>query len=198
MHLDLRQPVAEAAAALVGREVDGEAALQQRAAPALPPGTCGRRCRQPREQDAGRAHVSRLPGKRLRVSASSMPTPSAIAMIDEPPCEMKGRVMPLVGIRCRLDAMLMTACRPKPVSKAGDAEQHEHVVLGDHARQRAQHDEGEAGDQQQADDQAELLARHREDEVECASGSTILTEPSPGPRPVRPPFWNASSARSIW
>ena len=84
MHLHLRQPVAEAAAALVGREIDGEAALQQRVRQRfrrehVAAGAAGR------EQDAGRAHVSRLPGNRLRVSASSMPTPSAIAIIDEPP-----------------------------------------------------------------------------------------------------------------
>jgi hypothetical protein len=84
MHLHLRQPVAEAAATLIGREIDLKATRQQRPRQRfrrehMAAGAAGR------QQDAGRNHVSRLPGKRLRVSASSMPTPSAMAMIEEPP-----------------------------------------------------------------------------------------------------------------
>ena len=87
MHVDLRQPVAETLAALVGRQGDAQAPHQQDARQGLrrehmAAGAAGR------QQDEGCRrghHESRLPGNRLRVSARSMPTPSAMATIEEPP-----------------------------------------------------------------------------------------------------------------
>ena len=64
--------------------------------------------------------------------------------------------------------------------------------------QAAQHDEGEQRDDEQADDQAEFLAGHREDEIGMGVGQHVLTVPSPGPRPNRPAVDEASSERSTW
>ena len=50
-----------------------------------------------------------LPASRRRVNANIIPMPSPRASIEDPPYDKNGRVIPLVGIRWRLDAMLMTA-----------------------------------------------------------------------------------------
>src|SRR6516165_4762319 len=46
-----------------------------------------------------------VPVSRLRVSASIIPMPSPSASNEDPPYDRKGSVIPLVGIRCRLDAI---------------------------------------------------------------------------------------------
>ena len=78
---------------------------------------------------------------------------------------MNGRVMPFGGIRCMVDAMFISACMPNSASSAAAGEQHEQVGVLERADEAAQHDEGEERDQQQAEQQAELLAGDGEDEV---------------------------------
>src|SRR6516165_9069255 len=64
----------------------------------------------------GHAH-SAPPASRRRVSASIIPMPSPSASIEDPPYDRKGSVIPLVGIKCRLDAMLITAWSPNWINK---------------------------------------------------------------------------------
>ncbi len=84
MHRHIAQ-LAEAGAALIGDEIDGDAAPDQCAGQGfrreqMSPGPARR------QHDARvPVHRSVLPGKRLRVRASSMPAPKAIATIDDPP-----------------------------------------------------------------------------------------------------------------
>ena len=87
---------------------------------------------------------------------------------------MNGSVMPLVGIRCSVEAMLTKACRPKLVTRPVAAEHDERVVLGEQAQQAAQHDEGEHAEDDQADDQAEFLAGDGEDEVGMGVRQDVL------------------------
>src|SRR5947209_19908079 len=65
---------------------------------------------------AGREHEgpahSSPPPRRRRVSASIIPIPSPSASSEDPPYDRNGNVMPFVGMRCRLDAMLIAACSP--------------------------------------------------------------------------------------
>ena len=51
----------------------------------------------------------------------------------------------------------------------------------------AEDDEGEEHDETDADDDAELLGRDREDEVGMRVGKDALDPPSPGPAPNQPP-----------
>ena len=53
----------------------------------------------------------------LRVMESNIPIPIAVAIIEEPPYEMNGSVIPLVGIRCNVDAMLIIDCKPKDIAR---------------------------------------------------------------------------------
>src|SRR5215469_8776903 len=57
------------------------------------------------------AHAA-VPESRRRVSASIIPMPSPSAINEDPPYERNGSVIPLVGIKCKLDAMFMAACNP--------------------------------------------------------------------------------------
>ena len=50
-----------------------------------------------------------VPESRRRVSASIIPMPRPSATKDDPPYERKGSVIPLVGIKCKLDAMFIAA-----------------------------------------------------------------------------------------
>ena len=82
--------------------------------------------------------------------------------------------MPLVGIRCRLDAMLMTACRPKPVARPvapSSTNMLCSLTMRDSARSTMK---AKQDDQQQADDEAELLARDGEDEIGMRVGQHHL------------------------
>ena len=46
---------------------------------------------------------------RSRVNARTIPIPMAIAKIEDPPNEINGKVMPFVGIRFKVDAILIMA-----------------------------------------------------------------------------------------
>ena len=82
--------------------------------------------------------------------------------------------MPLVGMRCRVDAMLMIACSPNWTKSPVAASTTKRLVSCSSARESAQHDEGEQRDDDQADDEAELLAGHGEDEIGMRVGQRFL------------------------
>ena len=82
--------------------------------------------------------------------------------------------MPLVGIRRNAEAMLIDRLQAELDQEPGRGEQHELVLLLQQPRKPAQHDEGEQRDDQQAGDQAELLAGDGEDEVGMGVGQYVL------------------------
>ena len=82
--------------------------------------------------------------------------------------------MPLVGIRCSVEAMLTKACRPKPATRPGRREHDEQILLLHQPQQAAQHDEGEHGEDDEADHHAEFLAGHGEDEIGMRVGQHVL------------------------
>src|SRR5262245_59140591 len=106
--------------AMIGGKLDRDAPLQKRVCQRLSgkqvtPGASGRK---QHERRAAPSHQTRLPatsrsGKIIsargcsRVNASSMPIAYASEIIDEPPYEINGSVMPFAGNRCKFTAMLM-------------------------------------------------------------------------------------------
>src|SRR3569623_1249065 len=67
---------------------------------------------------------------RLRVSASIRPMPKAIAMVEVPPYDTNGSVMPLGGMRLRFAARLMAHCSPNWIASVETAsrEVRDHVA----------------------------------------------------------------------
>ena len=53
--------------------------------------------------------------------ASNIPIPTAEANKEDPPYEIKGKVIPLVGIKCKVEAMLIMPCSPKEAANPADA-----------------------------------------------------------------------------
>ena len=76
--------------------------------------------------------------------------------------------MPLAGIRCRLTAMLMADCKPNRIASPATAKRVNGSSFAQRVLQPAQHDEGEQRHQHEAEHDAELLRRDREDEVGMA------------------------------
>ena len=101
-----------------------------------------------------------------------MPSPSA--SIEDPPYDRNGRVMPLVGIRCRVEAMLIAACSPNWIEQAGRREQDEEAAFLRHPRKPAQHDEREQRDDDEADDHSELFPGDGEDKIGMRVGEDVL------------------------
>ncbi len=99
---------------------------------------------------------------------------------------MNGSVMPLVGIRCSVEAMLTNACRPKPATSPVPASTTNRSLLLQQPQQAAQHDEGEDAQDDQADDHAELLAGDGEDEVGMRVGQHVLHAALARPAPEQP------------
>ncbi len=93
------------------------------------------------------------------------------------------------------------------IDGALDAEQHDEAGGGEAAErilvarghdEAAQHDEGEDRGDEQAGDDAELLAVTAKMKSVWASGRMRLTVPSPGPLPNQPPERKLPSAVSTW
>jgi hypothetical protein len=95
---------------------------------------------------------------------------------------MKGSVMPLAGISLQVHTHVDDRLEAEHDDEAGNSIAGEVVMLPQRGAQAAQHDEGEQDrHDDQAQDDAELLAGDGEDEVGMAVGMTRLTVPSPGP-----------------
>ena len=93
---------------------------------------------------AVRAHSSTLPGKRRRVSASNMPTPSATATIDRAAIGDERRGHTLGRHQVQGEAIFTTACKPKLVTRPTVANQGTNMLLSPRRRARQRRvDEGE-------------------------------------------------------
>ena len=57
----------------------------------------------------------------LRVSPKTMPIANPSDSKDDPPYETNGKVMPLVGIKLSVDAILTSACMPNCASNPDTA-----------------------------------------------------------------------------
>ena len=128
---------------------------------------------------ASGTRLSRVRSSRAlaRVSDSNIPMPRPTATAEEPPYEINGNVIPLVGIMPRVENKLTIVCKPKPAQQTRGGENDEQILLPHQSQQAAQHDEGEHADQQHADDQTELLANHGENDVGVHVGNAVLDHP---------------------
>ena len=111
---------------------------------------------------------------------------------------MNGSVMPLVGIRLRLTAMLISACRPnwaiRPVAASWTKRS---LGLGE-APKPAQDQEREQRHQRQAGDNAELLGGGGEDEVGMGVRQVPFLHPLARAAAEQAALATARRARSIW
>ena len=82
--------------------------------------------------------------------------------------------MPLVGIRCSARRHVDDRLQAELHEQAGRGEHDEEIVLLQQPREAAQHDEGEERDDDEADDEAELLAGDGEDEIGMRVGQHVL------------------------
>src|SRR5262249_59662080 len=109
--------------AMVGSKLDRNPSLSERGCQCLSRKqvTSGAAGRKQHERRAARSHQIRLPAtNRLgqsisargcsRVNARSMPIAYASEIIDDPPYEINGSVMPFAGIRCKFTAILIVDC----------------------------------------------------------------------------------------
>src|SRR4051794_23378035 len=106
MGFNLRNPSGKGVGAAITQQVNAASmgkqfASQRFSREHMSPGAAG-------SEHEGWPHNS-LPANRRRVSANIIPIPSPSASIEDPPYDRNGSVIPLVVIRCKLEAMLMTA-----------------------------------------------------------------------------------------
>ena len=87
---------------------------------------------------------------------------------------MNGSVMPLVGIRCSVEAMLTKACRPKLATSPAAASTTNRSASASSRSSPRSTMKANSADDHQAQDHAELLAGHREHEVGMGVGQHVL------------------------
>src|SRR5215510_5821536 len=118
----------EMRSAMVGGKLDRQPSLSERCCQSFgrKQVTSGPAGRKQHERRAARSHQTRLPAtNRLgeiisargcsRVNASNMPIAYASEIIDDPPYEINGNVMPFAGMRCKFTAILMVDCVAKRI-----------------------------------------------------------------------------------
>src|SRR5262245_40221965 len=205
MHLSRRKLAAVAAAARVGRKVDGDATARERPRQRLgwkqmPAGSTSR------QQHYRRiGHQAALPASaasrdrisvcgRSRVKASNIPMPQASEIIEDPPYEMNGSVMPLAGMRCIFTAMLMADCRPNNIAIPAAAKRRNGSSMRMACMSARSTMNANSTTSTRQSTMPNSSAATAKTKSAWLSGSTRFTVPSPGPRPNQPPRRNDSSA----
>src|SRR5262245_39847873 len=205
LHLSRRKLAAVAAGARVGRKVDREAAARERPRQRLgwkqmPAGPAGRQQHYRRLN-----HQAVLPASaasrdrisvcgRSRVKASSIPMPQASEIIEDPPYEMNGSVMPLAGMRCIFTAMLMADCRPNNIAMPAAPKRRNGSSMRIACVSARSTMNANSNTSTRQSTMPNASAATANTKSAWLSGSARFTVPSPGPRPNQPPRWNDSSA----
>src|SRR6516225_3835697 len=140
------------------------------------------------------AHAA-VPESRRRVSASIIPMPSPSAINEDAPYERKGSVIPLVGIKCKLDAMFMAACNPNWINKPVAPRSTNKLPSSNNRKSPRSTMKANSPTTTRQTMRPNSSPATAKTKSACASGSTSFTWPSPGPRPQSPPLATASIER---
>ena len=108
---------------------------------------------------------------------------------------MNGKVMPLVGISESDDAMFTNACSPNPTISPPAASTHKQIRLRQQPHHRAHHDRGEHQNDEAAEKQPELLARHGKHEIRARIRQIMLHLPLARPEPEHPAIAEGGKCR---